>query len=279
MRFAFKADYAEILDDNGVPMLDYRGAIGQQYNPIAIAQYALGNHTLWTDTQDANRLSKCVAAADWLVDNLELNDQNIPVWMHKFDWEYAETLNNPWYSGLAQGQGISALLRCHAATGNSKYLDAAKSAFISIQTKVDDGGVRYANGGDIWIEEYIVSPPSHILNGYIWAMWGVRDYMLVTTDPAATVLWEDCVETLSRVLSTFDLGYWSLYDQSASGPLKMIASNFYHRLHIAQLEVMYTLTGNEMFLEYSKKWSAYTHSPINRTKAKINKALFKLLHY
>src|SRR5258707_2787391 len=38
MSFREKADYSGADDDAGIPMLDYRGAIGLQYNPIAIAQ-------------------------------------------------------------------------------------------------------------------------------------------------------------------------------------------------------------------------------------------------
>ena len=39
MPFSEKADYAGHYDDTGIPMLDYRGQIGLQYNPIAIAQW------------------------------------------------------------------------------------------------------------------------------------------------------------------------------------------------------------------------------------------------
>ena len=39
---------------------------------------------------------------------------------------------------------------------------------------IDEGGVVYADeDGHTWFEEYIVSPPTHILNGFIWASWGV----------------------------------------------------------------------------------------------------------
>ncbi len=43
MLFREKADYAGHYDVAGLPMLDYRGAIGLQYNPIAIAQWGLAN--------------------------------------------------------------------------------------------------------------------------------------------------------------------------------------------------------------------------------------------
>ena len=35
MRFRGKADYAGPFDASGIPLLDYRGRIGRQYNPIA----------------------------------------------------------------------------------------------------------------------------------------------------------------------------------------------------------------------------------------------------
>jgi heparosan-N-sulfate-glucuronate 5-epimerase len=43
MLFREKADYTGHFDASGIPMLDYRGAIGLQYNPIAIAQWGLAN--------------------------------------------------------------------------------------------------------------------------------------------------------------------------------------------------------------------------------------------
>ena len=39
MSFLYKANYNGDFDINGVPMLNYHGNIGLQYNPIAIAQW------------------------------------------------------------------------------------------------------------------------------------------------------------------------------------------------------------------------------------------------
>ena len=54
MLFAEKADYSGIHDEAGIPMLDYRGKIGAQYNPIAIAQWGLANFNRYVSTPDAN---------------------------------------------------------------------------------------------------------------------------------------------------------------------------------------------------------------------------------
>ena len=73
MPFLAKADYAGHYDDRGIPMLDYHGAVGLQYNPIAIAQYGLGNYNLFCRMGERERLRKFLAIADWLVENLEQN--------------------------------------------------------------------------------------------------------------------------------------------------------------------------------------------------------------
>ena len=181
MLFAEKADYNGVYDAQGVPQLDYHGRIGLQYNPIAIAQYGLGNYNLWRRTDDPERRRKFFLIADWLFSNLEPNRHGILVWNHHFDWEYRDPLKAPWYSALAQGQGISVLVRAHHESGDPRYLDAASSAFFAFQQSVDNGGVAFTDeSGDLWFEEYIVFPPTHILNGFIWALWGVYDCFLAT---------------------------------------------------------------------------------------------------
>jgi len=280
MRFDEKADYSAHLDPAGVPMLDYRGAIGLQYNPIAIAQYCLGNHTLWLDDGSSERLSRLEAAARWLVDNLKPNTNGVQVWTHNFDWEYVERLKAPWHSGLAQGQGISALVRAHQTTGNNEYLDAAIKAFGAFEHEIDQGGVIYTDSEqNPWVEEYIVTTPTHILNGFIWGLWGVHDLYLATGDERAKSLWENCLTTLSANLESYDLSWWSVYDHSATGRLPMIASRFYHSLHIVQLRIMAQLTGNTAFADTAKRWDAYTRNPFYRSRALAQKALFKLLKY
>ncbi len=279
MPFRQKADYAGHHDGNGIPMLDYHGTIGLQYNPIAIAQWGLGNHTLFQEAQQPERRAKFLLASDWLVDHLEQNQPGLWVWNHHFDWEYRTPLRAPWYSGLAQGQGISLLVRAHRETNSQSYMDAAERAFRSFLSPVDKGGVSFTDErGDLWFEEYIVAPPTHILNGFIWAAWGVYDYSLAVGDPAAQNLFAAAVRTLCNSLAHYDIGFWSLYEQSGTR-LPMVASPFYHRLHIVQLRVMYLLTGEKVFIEFADRWEHYAGSRANRTRALCYKGAFKVRYY
>jgi hypothetical protein len=279
MLFAEKADYRGAYDPSGIPQLDYHGQIGLQYNPIAIAQFGLGNYNLWRRTADPERRKKFFLIADWLAAHLEPNAHGLAVWNHHFNWEYRDTLKAPWYSALAQGQGISLLVRAHKESGDARYLDAARQAFASFQQPIDKGGVAFTDeSGDLWFEEYIVSPPTHILNGFIWALWGVYDYFLATRDSSVQELFSRGVRTLLHNLDRYDLGFWSLYEQSGTR-LPMVASRFYHQLHIVQLRVMHRLTGEEAFARVADRWENYARSRTKRTRALCYKSAFKLCYY
>jgi heparosan-N-sulfate-glucuronate 5-epimerase len=279
MLFREKADYSGHFDAAGVPMLDYHGAIGLQYNPIAIAQWGLANYNRFCETKEEARWWTTRKAADWLVANLEQNPRGLWVWNHHFDWDYRDTLKAPWYSGLAQGQGVSLLLRVHVRTGNEKYRRAAERAFAALTRPIGEGGVLFEDEEkNLWIEEYLVDPPTHILNGFLWALWGVFDYWLASADSPAKNIFERGVETLLHNLERFDTGYWSLYEQSGTR-LKMLASPFYHRLHIVQLRVTSSLAGNDHFAAVAERWEGYTRRRGNRTRALVEKSVFKLLHY
>ena len=60
-----------------------------------------------------------------------------------FCWncDFAKTLKKPWYSGLAQGQGLSVLIRAYYETKNEIYLNASKKVYKSFFQNVNQGGV------------------------------------------------------------------------------------------------------------------------------------------
>lgn len=279
MSFLYKANYPGPFDKNGIPLLDYRGIIGKQYNPIAVAQYGLGHYNLYKRNRNRKNLEIAIKQADWLVNNLEKNTKGVSVWMHYFDWEYRDKLKAPWYSALAQGNGISLLVRIHLETEKRKYLETAQKAFKSFLIETKDGGVKFIdNKNNIWLEEYIVNPPTHVLNGFVWTLWGIYDYWLLTKEAWARKLFNECVKTLEINLQKYDTGFWSLYEQSGT-KMKMLASPFYHSLHIVQLKVLYKMTNEPIFKKYSEKWEKYQHNWFYRNFALIYKIIFKIFYY
>ena len=279
MPFSRKADYAGYYDPAGIPMIDYCGRLGLQYNPIAVAQWGLGNYNLFALRRGEAAKQKFLAASDWLCAHLESNPTGLHVWNHHFDWEYRSMLKAPWYSALAQGQGISLLVRAYQETGSEKYRKSAAQAFEAFLAPVAEGGVTCTDAqGNLWFEEYVVTSATHILNGFIWAAWGVYDYFLATDDDRARRLFESAIETLRANLHHYDLGFWSLYEQSGT-LLPMVASPFYHRLHIVQLRILYRMTGVGTFAHFAEKWESYAGSRAKRTRALCYKGVFKLCYY
>jgi hypothetical protein len=106
----------------------------------------------------------------------------------------------------------------------------------------------------------------------------VYDYFLATGSREAVNLFAAAVETLRNNLNSYDLGFWSLYEQSGTR-LPMIASPFYHRLHITQLRVMHRITAETAFAQYADRWESYLRSAMKRTRALCYKGAFKLCYY
>lgn len=278
--YKVKTGYSGPFDSRGVPMLNYFGKIGIQYNPDAVAQYALGYFEKYLRDNDNRNKEIFLRQADWFVKNIKERDCGIGVWEYNFDFEYLKKIKKPWYTSLGQGHGISVLVRAHALTKEDAYLNMAKKAFLSFKypTKVN-GGVRYVDSdGCVWFEEVIMEPSTHILNGFIWALWGVYDYWLATKETTAIEMFNEGVLTLERNLSKYDNGFWSRYDLAKTN-LPNIASLYYHNLHIAQLKVLYILTGKKFFKEYADRWEGYKINRFNRVVAFLWKAAFKLLYY
>ena len=142
-----------------------------------------------------------------------------------------------------------------------------------------NGGVKYIDeDGYMWFEEVIMKPATHILNGFIWALWGIHDYWLETKDVIAKDLFNKGVKTLKKNLYRYDNGFWSTYDLTKT-KFPGIASWYYHNLHIAQLKIMYKLTNEKIFLEYAEKWEKYQKKFSFKILAFIHKVIFKVFYY
>lgn len=274
--FRYKAYYNGPKDDKGIPLLDYHGKIGKQYNPIAIAQYGLGHYNLCEEGSNES-CREFIKIADFMLNRLEKNNRGYYVWFHHFDWEYYGKVKAPWYSGLAQGNGVSLLLRAYYLTKDNKYLLGTERAIESMFAAIQDGGCTYMDvKGYKWIEEIIKNPPTHILNGFLWALFGVYDMYVFTKSESYRKEFSSYVKTIKNNIHIYDAKIWSFYDATSD---KMLASPFYHRLHIVQLKILYKMTGIPIFKIYADKWYAYTENELNKVVSFLYKSGFKILKY
>ena len=247
------------ITDNSVPQ--YYVENGEKmYFSIGIFQYGLGAYDLYLKNNDKDMLAKVIACADWAVENQNENG----AWV-TFAHENAE---KP-FSAMAQGEGISLLIRAYIATENPKYIECAKKAKDFMLISVENGGTTRYDNDRVYFYEFVYQPL--VLNGFIFSLWGLWDYCVYTKDEDATKVLEATVNTLAEVVSEYDNGYWSKYDIE-----KRICSGFYHDLHIAQLNVMYEITGIETFKFYADKWSMYRKSFIKKKYAFVKKVIQKV---
>ncbi len=230
------------------------------YFSIGIFQYGLAAYDLFLRTKEDIYKAKLMACADWAVEN----QQEDGSWV-TFAYENPE---HP-YSSMAQGEGISMLIRAHIATGNEQYMFAVHKAKDFMLKPISDGGTTNYQGDDVYLYECTHDPL--ILNGWIFSLWGLYDYSKYFNDETVQSVLDATLRSLTKKLPEFDIRYWSKYEDG-----KRICSPFYHKLHIAQLKAMYDLFGNEIYKEYADKWEEYQNSFWKPKKAFLKKAFQKV---
>ena len=284
MNFVAKTSFKNHCDEEGVIMLNYHGDLGLQYNPNAIAQQALGYYDKYLDNKNQQDKEAFFTQVNYFLKHGRVIRDDILLWEYNFPFEMRNHLSAPWRSALAQGQAISVLIRAHQLTEDERYVEAAHQGYRGFHYLARDheGGLLDDQNGFIWLEEYIVNPPNHVLNGFIWALWGVRDYAVYFSDNHAKNLWNKCLETLQTNLAHYDLGFWTSYDWpqgcDRNQPV-MPSSLYYQKLHSIQMLACYNLTGKRFFLDYYKKWTRYLQSHWRKGLSQAWKVYFKLRYF
>ncbi|MFQ5675481.1 MAG: D-glucuronyl C5-epimerase family protein [bacterium] len=261
------------LDDHGIPQVDMGRRLGRRYNPITVAQYGLYNLRNYQSYGKARSFEIAENASQWLLANFREWRSGIGAWVYDFALPFYGP-KAPWISGMAQAQGISLLLRIGQVTNKDVLLDISHRAFRAFVHPVADGGVASCfPDGALVFEEFPTTPPSLVLNGHMFALLGITEYATFWQDKQAAELFEVAVQGLKKNLGRYDTGYWNLYDLHPTGRL---ASPMYIKVHIQLLEILANLSGENVFLEVSRKWRRYLDSPVDRIRWLINKVIEKI---
>ena len=249
-------------DDPDILVPQYQVDTGEKiFFSIGVFQYGLAAYDLYLKTRDKLYADKLIACADWAVDNQQ-EDGGWVTFAYK-DKEHP-------YSSMAQGEGISMLIRAHILTEKEAYLEAAVKAKEFMLKPVSEGGTAEYAGADVLLYEY--TPNAVILNGWIFSLWGLYDYCKYVKDVQVQRVLEATLTSLRKRLPAFDMKYWSKYEDG-----KRVCSPFYHKLHIAQMNVMYDLFSDEVYREYARKWEKDQNSVWKPKIAFVRKAIQKLL--
>ena len=209
-------------------------------NHVSIAQLGLGSWQLgWTDA--------AARVADWLAGSLDGDG----LLRYGFAMPHTYWLAAGWSSATAQGQAASLFVRVGLP-------DAAREVVRPLAVEPSDLVARTPHGPVL--QEYPTEPPAHVLNGWIFALWGLFDVARGTGDEVAANAFDAGVAALAARLPRYELaGGWSRYDLYPH-PIAHAASPFYHRLHVEQLRALDELAPHAAFREFATRWAASSRS-------------------
>ena len=242
-------------------------------HPISVAQLGLGAWQL-VAAGEPRWLGVVSAVSDWVADQLDSKGRVA------FEFAYPHTyrLEPPWYSAMAQGEAASLLLRAAVSLDRPELVHAAEKAAGPLLSSASPLVVETEEGPVL--QEYPTDPPTHVLNGWINALWGLYDIANAEGELAdeARDAYERGLEALVARLPLYNTGWnWSRYDLFPHAIIH-VTSPFYHRLHVEQLRAMHVLDPRPIFAETADRWESGVEHPIARTYAVARKVAFRLIN-
>lgn len=251
----------ELLENDDMPRLYLEGG-KYTYFPVAIFQYGLGCYDLYLQSKEERFINKFMQCAMWAIEHQD----------EKGRWNnFSHYSPEMPYGSMAQGEGASLLVRAYLHTHEQKYLFASQRALDYMLLPIEAGGTTKYVEGDAFLMEYTFK--GMVLNGSIFSWWGLYDYVSVIGDRGIYEEALNCtLKSLIKALPKFKCAYWSMYSEDG-----LLASPFYHNLHIAQMQAMFELTDEPIFNEYAKIWERQQHDFFCRSFAFIRKSIQKIM--
>lgn len=246
-----KDGYYWLSDQEGLPVKPVWGNV--VHNNTRLCGYAIGNWNLYYETNDEKYLQEVKNVADYLLRTADHENNELNLRKEILGKGHIGEI-----SSMSQGQAISVFCRCYQATKDLRYLDAAMQCIPCFYRNVDANGVVSTYGDEdlLWYEEFVKQPCLHVLNGMIYAMWGLYDLFKITKKENINDLYQKGVKSIEGALPAFDCGWWSWYGLRDDGN-HYLASMGYHSLHIWQLNVLGTLSNSSIMLEKANRFLDY----------------------
>lgn len=238
--------------------------------PVRLTQLGLGAWQLAHERgADDEWLSVVHRICTWAIVDMDAHGRIA----HEVAMPHTYAIAAPWHSAMIQGQLASLLMRAAMTSGFEYLRGEAQRASASLLdpalglcSTVDDGVI---------LEEYPSNPAPHVLNGWIWALWGLYD--VGTHDATARSAFDNGCGTLASMLPRYELARgWTRYDLYPH-PIVNVASPFYHQLHVHQMHAMYVLTGDMRFADAAARWQRAFDRRATRAIATIRKVGFRML--
>jgi hypothetical protein len=246
------------LGPDGIPEVEYP-TIGYQKNPVTVEQYGLWAYgmTLYKPDDPSYR-AVAVKMADWLIAHQGKDGS----WRYAFPISFdGVSMKAGWASAMAQGQAMSLFERVYKLTGDETYKTAAIRALLPLKKTEAQGGLKICFLGNCalpWLEEYPSTPPSYVLNGFMYTMIGIYDLATIAPGSAAMHLYELCRKTLDVALPKYNVHNLSAYDLTfitVKSQKPQIPRQGYVWAHVNLLRALDSLQPDATYRRYADLWA------------------------
>ena len=282
VRSGYHMDLRGVAGSYGPPAeaeawLDLLVARRQHVMPVTVLQLGLGAWQRSIDEQDPDstgwaRIARLVA--EWAAVDIDGHGRFI----HHQPMPHTYRIPGGWHSAMAQGLGASLLVRCD--------LGGDAERVVRSLLEPQHGLISYTPDGPV-LEEYPAEPRPHVLNGWMWALFGLYDVAHAGCEldddvrANAREAFEAGVASLVAQLPEYETGRgWSTYDRYPH-PIANVASPFYHRLHVQMLRATARLAPYDQLASElgatSDRWEQALGQPLVRAAAVARKVGFRLV--
>lgn len=233
--------------EDGVPL---RIIEGKEYDhPVLQAQFMLKHLNTLRRTKSQEHHAVLAATVRRLM-SYAVESRDALYFPYGFPWNRGKQ-QPPWYSAMAQGQVLSAVARLYELDPKDEYRDFSRKVYQSFlnlphaQDPAQPWVVDIDSEGYLWLEEYPYPGQGKcVINGHLFAAWGLYDYWRVFGSEDALTLANAALETFKKYIwKSRNPGWSSHYDMT-----EFFLIRNYHQTHISQLETTYNLTGDPFFL-------------------------------
>jgi len=247
-------------DNNDIIILDVHGN-ATTYEPGMIAKFVMASYRNYLRTSNNDILLEGLKHSDWLVDNFHC-DTTLGYWLLEAPLDSLVVWESPFKSAMTNGLSIFALIQMITYTDRKEeYLQTIECALNSFNYDISDHGVSSITDDYHWFEEYAMQSRSKVLNGGIFALtgvWAAKEYL---NSSLATELFDKMIAAIKLRLPEYDYGHTTLYHTSfLTGKYVDFGRPVhgqYNEIHALQLQWLFSLTGNKLFLDYAKKFYKY----------------------
>ena len=226
-------------------------------HPVAYAQYGISALLEYERTGQKVWLDRAVRHGERLT---EIRVERAGAWWYpyRFPWTYyTRTLTAPWWSAMAQGQALSLFVRLAETTRETRWDVAADRTWSSFAQPYSATAPWSSLVIDdhLYFEEYAGNqPPLLVLNGHVFAMFGLYDYWRHTGDAeAARYLNGGATTVLNRMMPLVRVengpSYYCVQAEYCQSPLWQ--NQTYHVIHSWQLDTLARITDDTRFTEWS----------------------------